>query len=159
MSNILVKQLSCITGVSTYNQRIEHMWQDVHRCVTVLFADTFRMLEAEGKLNSLNEVDIFCLHYVYKPRINSTLQSFVESWNNHSMSSEGSLTPTQLYIQGFIETNQTPVQPNAHFVRNYLSEIMCRYQEYVLNHVQFCCYFSLRLILCSLATNLDMTFI
>ena len=107
-----------ITGASTHNQRIERMWRDVHRCVTVLFADTFRMLEAEGKLNSLNEVDLFCLHYVYKPRINSTLQSFVESWNNHSMSSEGSLTPTQLYIQGFIETNQTPVQPNAHFVGN-----------------------------------------
>ena len=105
-----------ITGASTHNQRIERMWRDVHRCVSVLFADTFRMLEDEGKLSSLNEVDLFCLHYVYKPRINSTLQSFVESWNNHSMSSEGNLTPTQLYIQGFIETNQFPVQPSAHFV-------------------------------------------
>ena len=102
-----------ITGASTHNQRIERLWRDVHRCVTVLFADTFRMLEDEGKLDSLNEVDLFCLHYVYKPRINSTLRSFVESWNNHSMSSEGNLTPTQLYIQGFIETNQSPVQPNA----------------------------------------------
>ena len=102
-----------ITGASTHNQRIECLWRDVHRCVTVLFVDTFRMLEDEGKLDSLNEVDLFCLHYIYKPRINSTLRSFVESWNNYSMSSEGSLTPTQLYIQGFIETNQSPVQPNA----------------------------------------------
>ena len=85
-----------ITGVLTHNQRIERMWQDVHRCVSVLFAETFRMLEHEGKLNSLNEIDLFCLHYVYKLRINSALQSFVESWNNHSMSSEGSHTPVQM---------------------------------------------------------------
>ena len=102
-----------ITGASTHNQRIERMWRDVHRCVSVMFADTFRMLEDEGNLNSLNEVDVFCLHYVYKPRINSTLQSFVESWNNHSMSSEGSHTPTQLYIQGFMESNALPVQPSS----------------------------------------------
>ena len=43
-----------ITGASTPNQRIERMWQDVHRCVSVMFADTFRMLKGEGKLNSLN---------------------------------------------------------------------------------------------------------
>ena len=52
-------------------------------------------------------------------RINSVLQSFVESWNNHSMSSEGSRTPVQMCLQGFIETNQLPVQPtSAHIQGN-----------------------------------------
>lgn len=102
-----------ITGASTHNQRIERMWRDVHRCVAVLFADTFRMLENDGKLDSLNEVDMFCLHYIYKPRINSALQSFMESWNNHSLSSASSCTPTQLYIQGMLATNTFPAQPTT----------------------------------------------
>ena len=50
-----------ITGSSTHNERIERIWRDVYRCVGVLFADTFRMLEEENRLDSLNEVDIYCL--------------------------------------------------------------------------------------------------
>ena len=46
-----------ITGASTHNQIIKRMWRDEHRCVSVLFADTFRMFEHEGKLYSLKEID------------------------------------------------------------------------------------------------------
>ncbi len=53
-----------ITGPSVHNERIERLWRDVHRCVGVLFSDTFRRLEGEGRLDCLNEVDILCLHYV-----------------------------------------------------------------------------------------------
>ena len=77
-----------ITGSSTHNQCIERMWRDYFRSVGVHFSDTFRMLEDDGKLDSLNEVDLYCLHYIYLPRINSALQAFVESWNNHSISTE-----------------------------------------------------------------------
>ena len=64
----------------------------------------FRKLEAEGKLHHLNETDLYCLHYVYKPRINHALQAFTESWNNHCISTEGGYTPYQLFIKGAIET-------------------------------------------------------
>ena len=53
---------------------------------------------------------------MYKPRINS--QPSVESWNNHSMSSEGSRTSTQLYIQGFIESNALPVELSSPLAGN-----------------------------------------
>ena len=41
--------------------------------VCVLFTDTFRALEADGHLDCLNEVDLYCLHFVFLPRINSAL--------------------------------------------------------------------------------------
>ena len=66
---------SVITGSSTHNERIERLWRDVHRCVGVVFADTFRELEADGNLDCLNEVDLYCLHFVFLPRINSALNT------------------------------------------------------------------------------------
>ena len=72
-----------ITGSSTHNERIEQLWRDVFRSVSSLFYDVFRMLD-EDKLNCLNEIDMFCLHFVFQPRINSALNAFMESWNNHS---------------------------------------------------------------------------
>ena len=74
-----------ITGSATHNERIEHLWRDVYHCVGCIFADTFRELEEGGHLDHLNEIDIYCLHYVYIPRINSVLEEFVEPWNNHSL--------------------------------------------------------------------------
>ena len=77
-----------------------------------MFADTFRMLEKEERLNLLNEVDIFCLHFVFKPRINSCMSALCESWNNHSVSTAGSRTPNQLFILGSLENNTVPQQPH-----------------------------------------------
>ena len=76
-------EAAVITGSSTHNERIERLWRDVHRCVSILFADTFHAMEEEGILNCLNDVDVFCLHYTFIPRINAALTSFTESWNNH----------------------------------------------------------------------------
>lgn len=70
-----------VTGASTHNERIEHLWRDVYRCVGVLFHDLFRSMEGDGHLDLLNEVDLFCLHYTFLPRINQALECFVESWN------------------------------------------------------------------------------
>ena len=100
-----------ITGSSTHNERIERLWRDVHRCVGVVFADTFHALEADDHLDCLNEVDLYCLHLVFLPRINSVLTQFVESWNDHSLSSTHNLTPNQLFICGAIKQNMMPQQP------------------------------------------------
>ena len=89
-----------ITGSSTHNERIERLWRDVHRSVTTNYAETFHSLEAEGTLDALNEVDLYCLHHVYLPRICKSLSDFQESWNNHQLSSEGSKTPYQLFFEG-----------------------------------------------------------
>ena len=102
-----------ITGSSTHNERIERLWRDVHRCVTSLFYEVFHRLESEEKLDPLNETDLFCLHYVFLPRINKTLSEFIETWNNHPVSTAQNLTPNQMFIRGALEQNMIPVMPQA----------------------------------------------
>lgn len=96
---------SVITGSSTHNERIERLWRDVYRCVASIFYDIFSSLEDEGKLNAGNEIDLYCLHFIFLPRINSALHSFIESWNNHPISTENNKTPNQLFIRGALEQN------------------------------------------------------
>ena len=99
MSNIYNSRTAVITCASSHNERIECLWRDVYCCVGVIFYETFYHLEDKGSLNPLNEVDLLCLHYVFLPRINKTLQEFTECWNNHKFSSEHNLTPNQLFIR------------------------------------------------------------
>ena len=88
-----------LAGSSIHNERIERLWRDVHRAV-LHFADTFCDLESDGILDTLNDVDMFCLHYVFLPRLNKCLRDFQESWNNHGLSTEGNMTPYQLFAEG-----------------------------------------------------------
>ena len=93
----------CITvGSSAHNERIERLWRDVHRSVSVVYSNHFREMEAEGILDHLNEVDLYCLHYVFLPRINGSLKSFMEGWNNHAVSTEHNRTPCQMFLSGLI---------------------------------------------------------
>lgn len=89
-----------ITGSSTHNERIERLWRDVHRSVRRNFVEIFRALENEAQLDPLNEVDLFCLHFVHMPRICKSLKEFQECWNNHKLSSEGHKKPLQLFYEG-----------------------------------------------------------
>ena len=93
---------SMITGNSTHNQRIERMWSDVHRCVTILFYRLFYFLEQQNLLDPLNEMEIFALHYVFIPRINRALANFQEGWNHHGIrtSNHNIMSPQQLFTQG-----------------------------------------------------------
>ena len=102
------KQSSVLTGCLVHNERIERMWRDVTRCVSSLYISIFRRLESEGLLASDNEVDLFCLHFVFIPSINRSLADFQGSWNCHSLSSEGNHSPLQLYTEGFIAIENAP---------------------------------------------------
>ena len=104
-----------ITGSSTHNERIERLWRDVMRCVSSIYYGVFKQLEDEGKLDPLNELDVYCLHKVYLPRINTALKSFVESWNHHPVSTEQNLSPSQLFIRGAIDQTVSITEPhNVH---------------------------------------------
>jgi hypothetical protein len=81
---------SVIAGSSVRNQRIERLNGDVNVQVNRYYAEIFRELEFEEKLNIANSTDKFCLHYVYLPRINKTLADFVNAHNCHNISTEGS---------------------------------------------------------------------
>ncbi len=104
-------QSAVITGSSTHNERIERLWRDVTRSVDSIFINAFRSLEDEGKHDPLNDLNIFCLHWVYLPLINKTLEEFRESWNHHPLSSEHNQTPNQLFFLGMLsDTCDSPSQ-------------------------------------------------
>ena len=88
---------SYIAGQSVHNSRIERLWRDVSRLVSSSYIKLFCELEHEGVLNPNNTADLFALHFVFIPRINSSLASFVLMWNNHSLSTENNLSPLQIY--------------------------------------------------------------
>ena len=116
----------CLTGLSVHNQRIERLWKDVNTYVTSYFRNLFYYLESLELLDPLNEIHLFALHYVFKPRINRALTLFSTQWNNHPLTTEGNMSPYQLWIEGFYqfansnsETIRDVVNPDTLDVNSY----------------------------------------
>ena len=95
---------SFIFGKGVHNQRIERMWRDVFSGCLVQYYGLFYHMEDIGILNVENQVHIFCLHYIFLPRINSSLQQFLSAWNNHPMSSMSQMSPSQLWMDDWHTT-------------------------------------------------------
>ena len=85
-------RISMIMGRSVDNQRIERFW----RGCTCLYYNLFYYLENTGVLDPCNTSDIFCLHYIFLPRINQHLCSFMDGWNRHGIRNADNRTPIQL---------------------------------------------------------------
>ena len=68
--------------------------EDVNRIVVSRFLNIFLYLEGVSLLNPESEVHLFCLHLVYINLINDTLKEFVGQWNNHPVTTEGNLSPS-----------------------------------------------------------------
>lgn len=91
---------SAITGASVHNQRIERLWRDMHRCVTVIFYKLFYFMEHHDLLDPLNETHLYALLYVFIPRINRALSEFMYGWNHHGIQTAHNKSPHQLFAAG-----------------------------------------------------------
>ena len=92
------KESRCIiVGSSVHNQRIEHHNRSTNEQELSVFKLDFYDLKREGILDPLIETDLFCLHYVYLPRLNKNLAEFVSAHNNHKVSTEANSTPAQMF--------------------------------------------------------------
>ena len=94
-----------IVGSSVHNVRIERLWRDTFRCVLLVFYQLFCFLEQQGKLDPLSEMELYCLHYVYIPRITRALNAFHDGWNNHAITTEHCSTPLQMFTSGVIASS------------------------------------------------------
>ncbi len=113
-----------LTGSSTHNQRIERLWRDVYRCVISVYHQLFYYLEECGKSDPLSDLDLYCLHLVYLPKINKSIATFVDGWNYHALSTEHNLSPMQLFSTGSIlsgESSRTCVLDDGNNSHQYVS--------------------------------------
>ena len=79
----------------------------------LLLSDLFTFMENEGILDSLCDLHLFCLHYIYLPRVRRGVREFRSQWNNHGLSTQGSQTPLQLWHRGVVShigSNNTSIR-------------------------------------------------
>ncbi|PFX32689.1 hypothetical protein AWC38_SpisGene2508 [Stylophora pistillata] len=94
---------SIITGSSVHNSRVERTHRDIYSGVLAFYSRIFETMEEEGLLNILDDVHLFCLHYVYLARINKSLKEFVDQMNHHPVSTEKNQSPLQMWERGMLE--------------------------------------------------------
>lgn len=61
-------------------------------------------------LNPDNDLHLFILHYIFLPRINHAIESFVDSWNAHPIRTEKNWSPTLLWTNGMVDSRNSNIR-------------------------------------------------
>ena len=96
-------------STTTFINRRRHLYYidgDIYISTTTFIYNLLYGLEDDDFLDPLNDTDLFCVHYAILPQVNRCLEEFTESWNHHSLSSAGNLTPEALFTIGLLEKQQ-----------------------------------------------------
>lgn len=89
---------SVVVGSSVHNQRIECHNRSVNKQVIQVFKQQFYELENQGILDPSNSTDLYCLHFIFLPRLNRSISEFIAAHNNHALSTEENLSALQLFL-------------------------------------------------------------
>lgn len=59
-------------------------------------------LEDMGFLNPSSNIDLYCLHSVVEFLLSTTIENFMNSWNNHPISTANNKSPDQIFYMGLL---------------------------------------------------------
>lgn len=88
---------SALTGSSVHNQRIERLWRDVYAKVLDKYYKLLYHMEDHNILCLQNDIHLYCLHYVFIPRLQRDLTDWTRAHNNHPLRTEHHRTLLQLW--------------------------------------------------------------
>lgn len=132
-----VNRGSFIAGQSVHNTRIERLWRDLFEGVLCNFYNLFYSFEQENMLDPSDDLDITCLHFVFLPKINETLNSFLDMWNNHKLRTEKNKSPIQLFMQGLMMVGNSTILGKEYFESfDDVSAMSYGIEEDALNELQ-----------------------
>ena len=125
----------------------------------MLYKETFKFLEENTLLDSLNEVHLFCLHFVYLPRINASLEEFRNQWNYHGIRTCNHQTPREMWQSNMITVldespliniNSYGIDYNmvCHLKSSLTITSLCQVRKWnlLMNSSRFCIIMSIRLL-------------
>ncbi|KAL4732831.1 hypothetical protein BDV11DRAFT_210663 [Aspergillus similis] len=80
-----------VYGTSAANQRVEAWWVQLSRGLLSRWRNFFQALQDEGAFSKDNLADQIALYAVYMPILQLEINSFVRTWNNHSIRKQKSM--------------------------------------------------------------------